>query len=149
MGLFTLGVYARRTLTLQTLTHCSSVIVINKLTIIMADTVETTTTTPAEETTPAVETTKPEADVAVKETESTNGTSTENGKAEEVKETNGTSEEDKEAEAVKRKSDDTESGDATQEKIIKLKEAASEKVSEAMPSEPANEEEAKKPEVTA
>merc|ERR1711872_868002 len=74
------------------LTHCSSVIVINKLTIIMADTVETTTPTPAEETTPAVETAKPEADVAVKETESTNGTSTENGKAEEVKETSGTSE---------------------------------------------------------
>merc|ERR1712234_67330 len=91
-SLFTLGVYARCNPTLQTLTHCSSVIVINNLTIIMADTVETTTTTPAEETSPAVETTKPAADAAVKETESTNGTSTENGKAEEVKETNGTSE---------------------------------------------------------
>merc|ERR1711872_1005258 len=134
-SLFTLGVYARCNPTLQTWGHCSSVLVINKLTIIMADTVETT---------------KPEAEAAVKETESINGTSTENGKAEEVKETNETTEEvDKEAEAVKRKSDDTESGDATQEKIIKLKEAASEKVSEAMPSEPANEEEAKMPEVTA
>jgi len=56
------------------------------------------------------------------------------------------------AEAVKRKAEDSTeeaSSDATQEKIAKLKEVAAEKVAEVTPSEPANEEEAKKPEEAA
>jgi len=143
----------------------------------MADTVETTPTTTVEETTPAVEKTEEEAAPATNGEAAEATPAATNGDAEKPAETNGTEEKEatkdeaekeesseaeekkeeetpaangdaKEPEAVKRKADETES-DATTEKIAKLKEVAAEKVAEAMPSEPANEEEAKKPEEVA
>jgi len=54
----------------------------------------------------------------------------------------------KDKQAVKRKADEAESK-ATQEKISKLKEVAADKVSDSIPSKPANEEDAKKVESSA
>jgi len=137
----------------------------------MADQVETTPTTTVEETTPAVVEETPAATEAAPATngdsngtteepakEATNGDAAPEAEAKETEATNGEAKEAEvpaangdaapEAEAVKRKADDSET-DATTEKIAKLKEVAAEKVAESLPAEPANEEEAKKPEEVA
>jgi len=127
----------------------------------MAENTETTNPTTAVEETPvaeaeakpvdSTETVVPEeskeptdktAEETTESTEKKEETAQANGDG--VSTTNGATE-DSDKEAVKRKADEPET-DATQEKIQKLKEVAAETVEKAMPSEPANEAEATKPE---